>query len=243
MRPLLTALTLAALAAGTASAAPKQRPMRYQLTFSGGLSVVHTDRGLQSNGGGCGLGPDDTSPFADIYTISLRWNTTFNVTLKAKRVQVTARATSVTGGRYTYQGYAYGFNCQEILYGPGGQPCTGALADGGSGSLTAQGSPARKPRRVTFASQPFGLLVATPPDCTVGSNPPVTYTAADELGLDELGQTIARTFNVPARGHPKAHAFKLKLVTDCSLSAQSPGETDACTTTYTGRGSLRVRPL
>jgi hypothetical protein len=242
---LLAALLLAVLAAGPAVAArgSSKRPvLRYQLTFSGRLLVSHSDQGLQANGAGCNLGPDDTSPFVDDYTLSLRWSTTFNVTLKRKLVQVMARATRVTGGQYSYQGYAYDFNCNEIIYGPGGQPCTGTLAVGGRAVLTARGSPTRKPKRLTFGSEPFGPLVATPPECTVDASPAVTYAAADELSLASLGQTIAHTFSARVVKRPHTYRFTINTVNDCSQPAQSPGETDTCSTTYAGSGSLRVRP-
>ena len=238
--PLLAALFLAVLAAGPAVAAGHQ--LRFRLTFSGGLTVSHSDRGLQTNGGGCGLGPDDTSPFVDQYTLSLDWSSTFNVTLRRTQVQVSAQSTQVNGGQYSYSGYAYDFNCHEIVYGPGGQPCTGTLAAGGQGLLTAVGSPVRKPRRLMFSSTPFGPLVATPPECTVDSSPAVTYGADDELGLDAIGQTIAQTFKARVVKGARTYRFKLSTTTDCSQPAQSPGETDTCSTAYTASGSLRVKP-
>jgi hypothetical protein len=109
--------------------------------------------------------------------------------------------------------------------------------------LTAQGSPAREPRRLEFASNPFGVLIARPADCTVGSSPAVTYTAADELPLDSLGHAVAEKFRLRAGTRARTYGFKLHRSSGCSQPPQSPAETDACTTTYLARGSLRVRPL
>jgi hypothetical protein len=216
-------------------------PLRYRLTFTGRLSVTHSDQGLQSNGGGCNLGPDDTSPFADNYVLSLQWRTTFVVTVKRKRVLVDANTTRVSGGRYSYSGYAYDLYCNEIRYGPGGRPCTGTLASAGKGWLIARGVPWRKPRRLRVTSAPFGLLVATPAECTVASTPAVTYTAADELALDSLGATVTHAFRLRVARGARTYPFRLHRSTSCSQPAQSPGEIDTCTTTYSGRGSLRVR--
>jgi hypothetical protein len=236
---LLGDVCVAALAAGPALAAPHQ--LHYQLTFNGQLSVAHSDQGLQSNGAACGLGtPDDTSPFDDHYTLSLRWSTTFNVTLKGKRVTVAARTTRVRRGSFSYGGYAYDFNCNEIVYGPAGQPCAGTVMGSGPGVVTARGSPERN--RATFAVRPFGALVGTPSSCTVGVQPQVTYMAADELDLASLGQVAAQTFRVGAIKRARTFRYKLDRATNCSVAPQSPGETDTCSTTYAGGGSLRVRP-
>jgi hypothetical protein len=244
--PLLAVLLLAVVAAGSASAARTRKraapPLRYQLTISGSLSVSHSDQGLQANGGGCGLGASDTTPFVDQYTLSLRWRTVFNATIRRKQVTVKARSTSVTAGQYSYQGYSYDFNCHQILYGPQGQPCTGTLGAAGGGLMTARGSPARKPKRLTFAISPFGVLAATPSECTVDSSPPVTYAAADELGLGTLGLTVAQLFKPPVRKRAHTYAFKINSSDNCAQPAQSPGETETCSTSYAGRGSLRVRP-
>jgi hypothetical protein len=238
---LVAAASLAALAA--APAAASVRALRYELTLSGSLSVVHDDQGLQANGAACGLGtPDDTSPFQDHYTLSLRWSTTFNVTLGGKKRMIKARATRVSGGTFAYDGYAYDFNCNKIAYGPAGQPCSGTLADAGAGLLSARGSPARRPKRLTFDPQPFAALVATPPSCTVGTTPQVAYTAADELGLGSLGQTLAHTFRIRPIERTHTFRYKLRLSNNCSQPPQSPGETDSCATTDTASGSLRVRP-
>jgi hypothetical protein len=239
---LLAAASLGALTAGPAAASV--RALRYELTLGGSLSIVHDDQGLQANGAACGLGtPDETSPFQDHYTLSLRWSTTFNVTLGGKPRAIAARATRVSGGTFAYDGYAYDFNCNKIVYGPGGQPCSGTLADAGAGSLlNAHGSPARKPKQLTFDPQPFGALVATPASCTVDMTPQVTYTAADELGLESLGQTLAHTFRIRPIERTHTFRYKLHLYNNCSQPPQSPGETDSCATTGTASGSLLVRP-
>jgi hypothetical protein len=245
---MLVAVLAAVPAAAARTHKHKHKPkrtaaqLRYQLTVSGSVSVSHYDQGLEANGAGCGLGPDDTSPFVDNYTMSLSWRTVFNVSLKRERVTVNGQTTLVSAGQYSYSGYAYDFNCHEILYGPGGQPCTGTLGSGGGAQLTARGSPARKPKRLTFAIAPFGVLVGSPGECTVDSDPGVTYTADDELGLTTLGLAVAKQFKVPVRKRAHAYRFKINQTSNCSVPDQSPGETDNCTTTYTGGGSLRVRP-
>jgi hypothetical protein len=225
-----------------AAAAAVARPLRYRLTFAGSVTVTHTDQGLQANGSACGLGtPDDTSPFDDHYSLSLRWNVGFTVTLGRVR-QTAAADVRLSGGQFSYGGYVYDYNCHEIAYGPGGQPCTGALSGGGRASLVLRSSPAHKPKRLSITSQPFGALTGTPASCTVSATPEVTYEAADELGLSTLGQTLAQTFKLGVPARARTLRYRLRRTSNCSQSPQSPGESDSCTTVYGGSGSLQVRP-
>lgn len=236
----LVVVWVVALAAGPAGA--RTPALRYKLAFTGSVTVTHSDQGLQANGSACGLGtPDDTSPFDDHYTLSLRWRESFAVKLGARRTTVRTPA-RVSNGQFSYGGYAWSFSCDEIVYGPGGQPCTGVLADGGRAQLTVSGSPARRPKRLTLVAQPFATLTGTPSSCTVGAAPQITYMAADELGLASLGQTVTHTFKVPARKKSRTYKFKLRQTDNCSLPPQSAGESDTCSTLYTGSGSLQIRP-
>jgi hypothetical protein len=73
----------------------------------------------------------------------------------------------------------------------------------------------------------------------------VTYTASDELNLPTLGTDIAHhSFSLPeaaAATTHKAVKHRIRRTVDCSEPAQSAGESDTCTTTYTGTETLRVR--
>jgi hypothetical protein len=212
------------------------------VTFTGAVTVTHSDQGLQANGADCGFGtPDNTSPFDDHYMVSLQWSTSFTFRLMRRRISARARA-AINGGQFSYSGYTYDFNCNEIAYGPSGQPCTGALTVADPATLTVHASPARRPKRLTVTAQPFGTPAATPATCTVQTTPQVTYTAADELELASLGRQLARQFRLAVPKRPRTFTYKLARTIDCSQPPQSAGESDTCKTTFTGTGSLRIRP-
>jgi hypothetical protein len=248
MRPvpalLLTAFLTLALAAVPAAAAKPS----YRLEFSGRLKVTHDDAGLQANGASCGLGtPDNTSPFADHYTLSLSWRANFVVKVNPSRpvrIKVRAARTRVRGS-FGYSGSAYDFNCHQIVYGPSGEPCTGTLGAGGPAMLKVRQTPRRSREQIRFQPQPFGALNGAPATCTVdvGGAPQVTYTAADELGLPSLGPTFpGRAFSaLESTRHPKPVKRRIRRHLDCSEPTQSPGETDACSTVYAGAETLRLR--
>lgn len=234
----------------TVAAVPAAAKRSYRLAFSGDLTVTHTDAGLQANGAECGLGtPDDTSPFQDHYTLGVSWRTAFTISFspgRRRRATITARSTHISGSHFGYYGFAFDFSCDQIVYGPAGSACTGALELGGPGSVEATLVPARTLERLAFVLHPFGALAGSPVSCTVGVAPQVTYEAADELGLGTLGGALAaHTFKLTeplAAARAKTIARRIDRRVDCSQPSQSPGESDTCTTVYAGRETLLVGP-
>jgi hypothetical protein len=246
MRPavaLISALA-ALLAAVPAAAKPGQR---YRFSVSGHVTVTHNDTGLQANGADCGLNtPDATSPFEDHTALTVSWRSSFVVPVDARgrpRTKPIKATTTRVSGTFSYSGFAWSFSCHEIVYGPGGQPCTGSLRNGGGpGLITARRRTRGKRLLLKLLPTPFGPPVANPASCTVDTSPAVTYTASDELNLPTLGTDIAHHwFTLPevAPGH-KALSHRIRRTVDCSQPAQSAGETDTCSTTYAGAETLRV---
>lgn len=227
----------AALSVGVAVA----RPPRYRVTFSGDATVTHTDQGRQANGSACGLGtPDDTSPFDDHYSLSLRWSAAITVTVGRARQTVDAPV-HVSAGQFSFGGYVYSYDCHEIVYGSVGQPCTGTLSAGGPATLVVRSSRRRKSTLLSIAAQPFASLTGTPPSCTVEATPRVTYDAANELGLSTLGQVLTEKFKAGVPARVRTLRYKLQRTSNCSEPPQSPGESDSCTTVYAGAGMLQIR--
>jgi hypothetical protein len=222
--------------------------VKYEISYTGLLFVKHSDTGTMANGGDCSTDPQ--LPFSDRYTLKLAWDADFKFGFRPSGTAkglVAARTTRVHGSSFSYSGFFYNQSCQKVSYGPGGKPCTGTVVNHGKAYMVAKGTAGHGELNIKLEFQPFGSLTGNPASCNDDDSPPVAYTAEDEMGLSGLSQQLQnRVLSSRERlagGVEKTIPYKIDIKHDCSAPGSDQGDTDTCSTTYTGNAYLKVEPL
>jgi hypothetical protein len=235
----------------TSASAASPGTVKYEMSFTGLMTIKRTDSGVKGEGGDCHLSDDDAhAPFSSQYSLKLAWDSDYKFGFQPSgkhNAQVGAKTTSVHGSSFSYSGFFYGDGCQKITYGPSGKACTGSLRNQGKGFLFAQFTTAHKNEDMRFVVQPFGSIAGSPASCNDSESPAVPYTADDVMGLDGLGDLFtAKAYSTVERiskGVTRTIPFKYDTRKNCAKPGEGPGDTDKCTLTITGNGFLDIHPL
>jgi len=239
-------LSVAGASGGTGGGAAQL--IKYEISYTGLLFVKHTDNGTMANGGDCSANPQ--LPFSDSYTLKLSWDADFKIGFRPQgstKGFEPARTTRVSGSHFSYGGFFYNQSCQKISYGPGGKPCTGTVVNHGKAYMVAKSTTGHGELDIKLEFQPFGSLTGNPPSCNDDDSPPAAYTAEDEMGLSGLSQQllgkVLSSRERLAGGVEKTIPIKIDVKKNCSAPGEDQGDTDTCSTTYTGNAFLKVEPL
>lgn len=236
------------LALPAVAAASLTGTVRYEMSVTGEVLINHTDSGVKGNGGDCNLSQDDAhAPFKNQYKLKVSWDSKFKFAFSPSGTTTgiaTAKRPNVHGSTFSFSGSFYRDDCFQVSYGKG---CSGTLKNHGPAYLIAKLSAQRKVEAMKFAVQPFGSLNSTPPSCNDNESPPTTFAASDVINLASLSQSFTvhafTTREKLSHGIDKTLKWADDRHTNCSKPGAEQGDTDECSTVFTGNIFLHIEPL